>query len=112
MGGVIYMVAVVLTQGATDYLKDANVSTMTDEFKEVQNMYGSLFSTMYTLFQCMSGGVSWGSASQPMRGPGWLLEAIVIGYVFFMVFAVTNIVNGVFVDGAIELARRDRTTML
>jgi Ca2+-binding EF-hand superfamily protein len=29
-----------------------------------------------------------------------------------MVFAVANIVNGVFVDGAIELAKRDRTTMM
>jgi len=112
MTGVIYMVSVVLTQGATDYLKEATVSPDTDEFKDVQSLYGSLFNTMYTLFMCMSGGISWGMASQPMRGPGWLLEAIVISFVFFMVFAVANIVNGVFVDGAIELSKRDRSVMM
>lgn len=113
MLGLIYIFAVVLTQGATDYLKDPNVSPETLQYyHEVNHMYGSLFDTMYTLFQCMSGGLSWSVASQPMRGPGWVLEAIVIGYVFFMIFAVANIVNGVFVDGAIELAKRDRTTMM
>jgi Ca2+-binding EF-hand superfamily protein len=112
MLGLIYIVSVVLTQGATDYLKGPDAPTETSEYEQVLHLYGSLFDTMYTLFQCMSGGISWGLASQPMRGPGWLLEAIVIGFVFFMVFAVTNIVNGVFVDGAIELGRRDRTTMM
>jgi len=115
MLGLIYMFAVVLTQGAADYLKDPSIQQLyahTDEYRQVLDMYGSLFDTVYTLFMCMSGGINWGTASQPMRGPGWVLEAIVIGFVFFMVFAVTNIVNGVFVDGAIELARRDRTTML
>jgi len=115
MLGLIYMFAVVLTQGAADYLKDPSIQQLyahTDEYRQGLDMYGSLFDTVYTLFMCMSGGINWGTASQPMRGPGWVLEAIVIGFVFFMVFAVTNIVNGVFVDGAIELARRDRTTML
>jgi len=113
MLGLIYIFAVVLTQGATDYLKESRDSPGHFEYhNEISDMYGTLFDTMYTLFQCMSGGISWGVASQPMRGPGWVLEAIVIGYVFFMVFAVANIVNGVFVDGAIELAKRDRTTMM
>ncbi|CAK0912133.1 unnamed protein product [Prorocentrum cordatum] len=91
MVGVIYMVAIVVTQGATEFLRGPNAAVATDEYEQVLSMYGSLFSTMYTLFLCMSGGISWGLASKPMRGPGWLLEAVVIGYVFFMVFAVANI---------------------
>merc|ERR1740121_1553926 len=107
------MVAVVLTQGATDYKNGPGAPpSSASEHEQFLVMYGSLFSTMYTLFQSMSGGVSWGVASEAMRGPGWLLEAVVIGYVFFMVFAVANIVNGVFVDGAIERSKRDRAIML
>ncbi|CAK0856464.1 unnamed protein product [Prorocentrum cordatum] len=102
MVGLIYMVSVVLTQGATDYLKGPDAPTAAsaganlsapDEYELVRSMYGTLFSTMYTLFQCASGGISWGVASEAIRGPGWLLEAIVVSYVFFMVFAVANIVN-------------------
>merc|ERR1712032_623599 len=51
-------------------------------------------------------------ASTLMRGPGIVLEAIVIVYVFCSVFALINIVNGVFVEGAIALANRDRETMI
>jgi len=112
MVGLIYTISVVLTQGATEYIRDARAPVASDEYKQVVAMYGSLFDTMYTLFQCMSGGISWGLASQPLRGPGWMLEAIVISYVFFMVFAVHNIVNGIFVDGAIELSKRDRGAMM
>jgi Ca2+-binding EF-hand superfamily protein len=108
MVGVIYMVAVVLTQGVTEYVK-GHPDTEQDL---MLSMYGGLFRTMYTLFQCMSGGISWGLASKPMGSAGWIFEAVVISYVFFMVFAVANIVNGVFVDGAIELSKRDRTMMM
>ncbi|CAK0841075.1 unnamed protein product [Prorocentrum cordatum] len=90
MLGLIYMFAVVLTQGAADYLKDPSIQQLyahTDEYRQVLDMYGSLFDTVYTLFMCMSGGITGERTSQPMRGPGWVLEAIVIGFVFFMVFA-------------------------
>jgi voltage-gated sodium channel len=112
MLGLIYMVSVVLTQGATHYLKGQDAPKESAEYEQVLIMYGSLFSTMYTLFQCMSGGISWGLASHAMRDPGWLLEAVVISYVFFMVFAVANIVNGIFVDGAIESSKKDRSMMM
>lgn len=112
MVGVIYMVAVVLTQGVTEYLKGHPDAHLRDEYDQLIIMYGSLDKTMKTLALCMSGGISWGLASRPMGNAGWVLEAVVIAYVFFMVFAVANIVNGVFVDGAIELSKRDRTMMM
>merc|ERR1711920_291403 len=47
-----------------------------------------------------------------MRGTGWALEGVIIGFVFFTFFAVANIVNGVFVDSAIEYAKRDRMMLV
>merc|ERR1712032_177048 len=35
-----------------------------------------------------------------------------MAYIFFTVFAVMNIVNGIFVDGAIELSKRDREILI
>merc|ERR1711920_893998 len=43
-----------------------------------------------------------------MRGPGWGFQAVLYIFMFFHIFAVANIVNGVFVDGAIQLANQDR----
>merc|ERR1712087_817780 len=60
----------------------------------------------------MGGGIDWGLASRSMRDSGWFLEGVVIGFVFFTSFAVLNIVNGVFVDGAIEHAKRDRMMLV
>jgi hypothetical protein len=108
--GIIYSFAVVLTAGATDYLKVSD-ETLVDH-TNLEFYFGSLSDTMYTLFMCITGGLSWGEASVLMRGPGWALEAVVIVYIFFAIFAVANIVNGVFVDGAIELAKHDRLTIV
>lgn len=105
--GLLYCVSIILTQGATDYLNPSDNQVPAD-YEAVSFMFGSLFQTMYTLFQCMSGGVNWGQASYLMRGPGWAMEVIVVAFVFFTIFAVVNIVNGVFVDGAIQLAKQDR----
>jgi len=47
-----------------------------------------------------------------LREAGVVWELVLILYIFFSIFAVTNIVNGVFVDGAIELANRDREMLV
>ena len=108
LAGVTYVFAILLTQGATEYLNSPDDNLLADH-ADMRYRFGSLFSTMYTLFQCITGGMNWGDASRLVRHPG---EFVIIGYVCLMMFAVLNIVNGVFVDGAIDLANRDRETML
>lgn len=101
----IYIFSIVLTQGATEFLKHEN-----DEV--VAERYGTLFTTMYTLFQAMSGGVSWGDVTTPLMKVGKFYFLIAMVYVFFSIFSVLNIVTGVFVDGAIELAKQDRSMIV
>ncbi|CAK0867028.1 unnamed protein product [Prorocentrum cordatum] len=105
--GMIYAFSIILTQGATDYLHSLDNQVPTDH-EDVSLLFGSLFQTMYTLFQCMSGGINWGVASNLMSGPGWVMQTVLVVFMFFTLFSVVNVVNGLFVDSAIELAKNDR----
>mmetsp|Transcript_77107 Transcript_77107/g.204665 ORF Transcript_77107/g.204665 Transcript_77107/m.204665 type:complete len:291 (-) Transcript_77107:17-889(-) len=101
----IYVFAIILTQGATDFLKTSSDAV-------IEHRYGTLFTTMYTLFQAMSGGVSWGDITTPLQSVGSFYFAFSLVYIFFCIFSVLNIVTGVFVDGAIELAKQDRSMII
>merc|ERR1711988_1365241 len=102
-----YVVSIVITMGTTEYLWPESGEQPFDH-KLVSQYFGSLFETMYTLYKITAGGINWGDITVLLSGPGWAFEGIIILYTFFTIFAVINIVTGVFVDGAIELAKRDR----
>jgi Ca2+-binding EF-hand superfamily protein len=124
LSGFIYVFAIVLTQGATDYLQttplagrqrceeEEDVIMGACRYDHLVALYGSLFDSMYTLFMCITGGLDWGHASLTLRDAGWFLEAVVIGYILFTFFVVLNILTGVFVDGAIQHANSDRMVMM
>jgi hypothetical protein len=107
----IYTFSIILTSGAIEYLQPQN-GVIPGDSEKVKIYFGSLFDTMYTLYKAIAGGLDWGEVSDLLRGPGWVYEAIIICYTLFTTFAVVNIVTGVFVDGAIELAKRDRTLLI
>jgi len=111
----IYVFSIILTTGATDYLSlhvEKNSDARPSQYDHVHDAFGSLFETMYTLYKAMAGGIDWAEVASLLREAGWVYEAILICYTFFTIFAVINIVTGVFVDGAIEFAKRDRTMQI
>jgi len=108
-----YCFALVLTQGAAHYLRDAlSAGSLPEEYAEVQKEYGSVGHTMYALFLAMTGGRDWGEIAGIISNAGYVYSAVVICFVFINLFSVLNIVTGIFVDGAIELAKRDRAMMI
>jgi hypothetical protein len=110
---VMYVFAIIITSGVTEYLKPSGGSWPDGrDAQALHQVFGSLFETMYTLYKTMSGGINWGEVSAMLRDAGWAYEGVFVGYTFFTIFAVVNIVTGVFVDGAIELAKRDRTVLM
>jgi len=70
--------------------------------------WGSVAKSSYTLFLCMSGGISWVEISAPLLKIHWVHTAMLSFYMFFMTFVVTNIVMGIFVDSVIQSAQGDR----
>merc|ERR1712176_915524 len=90
---ITYMFAIVLTQGATE-AKRKDLSNMDD----VKEFYGSIPTSMFTLYQSMIGGVDWGVPAKASLSLGGMYFCTYLGFIFMNVFCVLNIVTGVFVD--------------
>jgi len=103
----LYMFAVVLTQAATDFL-DVVDSASAERAAAIREHFGSLFTTVYTLFQSITGGLNWGVAAEVISHTGLVYFYLFCAFVFFCTFSFLNIITGVFVENAIELARYDR----
>eukprot|EP00747_Dinoflagellata_sp_TGD_P035946 gnl/TRDRNA2_/TRDRNA2_138181_c0_seq1.p1 gnl/TRDRNA2_/TRDRNA2_138181_c0~~gnl/TRDRNA2_/TRDRNA2_138181_c0_seq1.p1 ORF type:complete len:558 (-),score=78.55 gnl/TRDRNA2_/TRDRNA2_138181_c0_seq1:139-1629(-) len=126
---IIYVFALLFTQSVADYLatevqEDLLGATVSSagaldlQFEEgnlryqvwaLQRWWGTLPRSMFTLFKSISGGVDWESAVQPLSQIGWgrVLVAIFAGYIAFLMFAVLNVVTGVFCQSAMESAQHD-----
>lgn len=70
--------------------------------------WSSIFESMLTLFMAISGGLSWGEALDPLKSFSLIAVACMVFYVLIAVFAVMNVVTGVFCNTAIESANSDR----
>lgn len=67
--------------------------------------FGSPGKALGTLFQSISGGVSWGEALHAIGtidDSGWMYEVIFLFYVSFTFFAVLNVVTALFCQQAVE----------
>jgi len=106
----LYSIACYFTQVATTYRADA---TTDDQLAlDLKNMYGHLFLSIYNLFQAISGGADWGDVAGPLLELGWGYAVFFSIFMCFTLFAVLNIVTGVFVEGAIDRAAQDRDSMI
>jgi len=104
--------SIVLTTGATSYRKSSSSEDIALHGPALDKMYGSLSKSMYTLFKSITGGLDWGEAADAIAhaGPGY--TATYITFIFFTIFSVLNIVTGIFVEGAIENAKQNRTAVM
>jgi len=82
------------------------------EFLEDDRMYhffGSLPRVIFTLFKCVVGGVNWDDVATPlMRKVSPLIGVVFTIYIAFCMFAIMNMLTGVFVDQAMEKVREDK----
>jgi len=107
LGIVIYVFAIFFTHYAADHVKQGAVNSIL-----IEEHFGSLWTTLYTLFHCMLNGMSWYTIPSALYTiPGWtgpFLSFGFVGYLSFTMLAVLNVITGVFVDSAVETARTQR----
>jgi len=100
---ILYVFAIVFTQAfAIHRLQSGDTSP------ELWRQWSTLPRSMLTLFQAISGGISWQDCLGPLSDLGAWQVALFIGYVAFIHFAVLNILTGVFCQNAIENAAHDQ----
>merc|ERR1719329_1406240 len=103
---IMFIFSVHLTQTITEFRLEIE-SDFEEEFpadshqpaEELASMvrhWGTLPKSIYTLFQIMSGGVSWGDVTRPLVRLHWSYAIWMSAFVAFMAFAVLNIITGLF----------------
>jgi len=113
---VMYIFAVILLQGAGDFLREGRTqddSNTYDEIrKDLENHFGTIIKTTYSLTQAISGGRSWGEyADIFLEINPWY--GVVYGvFIVFMVFGVLNILTGIFVESTRNLANFDQDLVI
>merc|ERR1740116_577257 len=103
----IYGIGVYFTQLIADHRMLNLVRDEADDPALVWH-FGGVSSSMLSLFQAMSGGVNWEDLCGPLMTNVSPLQGIVFsGYIAFTVLALTNVVTGVFVEGALKSAKEE-----
>mmetsp|Transcript_125821 Transcript_125821/g.245408 ORF Transcript_125821/g.245408 Transcript_125821/m.245408 type:complete len:648 (+) Transcript_125821:43-1986(+) len=107
---VMYIFAVILLQGAADFLRDQktnNDPNMHAIRAEMKESFGSIAKTTFSLTQAVSGGRSWGEYADIFMEISVWYGAVFGVFIVFMVFGVLNILTGLFVESTRNLATYD-----
>jgi len=84
---------------------------LTDQ--DLQAHFGSVQTSMHTLFRAISGGLEWRHAANSLNGSiGWGWSSLFTCYIAFCCFAVLNVMTGVFCHSAITSAEQDHEIMV
>lgn len=108
----MYCFAVYFTELATEIY----LAAPDEDVGNVMRYWGSIERSILTLFQAMSGGVSWHvvvDVFSTQSGPAFWFNSLVFSmYIAFMTLVVLNLVTGVFVDGAQRIMSEERDEAL
>eukprot|EP00439_Symbiodinium_sp_Y106_P050190 s2020_g6.t1 len=103
-------VAEVFVQGVTDLLREQTFSA--DDEQSILNQFGSVLDSMLSLYMAVTGGNDWVEYYETVRQCGPFYDVLFLLYTFFFVFALFNIMTGVFVERALTAAIPDRDEMI
>eukprot|EP00928_Gymnodinium_smaydae_P035988 TRINITY_DN25236_c0_g1_i1.p1 TRINITY_DN25236_c0_g1~~TRINITY_DN25236_c0_g1_i1.p1 ORF type:complete len:675 (-),score=133.85 TRINITY_DN25236_c0_g1_i1:13-2037(-) len=102
---IMYIFAVYITQMVAEHL---HLNSATSSQRGVlSTLYGNLGNTLGTLYMAISGGDDWGNLAGPLLDISQISGVVFGCYVTFAVFAVLNVVTGVFVGNAQKASEFD-----
>merc|ERR1719424_2083346 len=99
---IMYGYAVIFVQAYV-----GSVDPAVTESEELRRFYSTIPRAIFGLFMCISGGISWVELIDPLAILHWSYVLLFISFIGFVVFAVLNVVTGVFCQNAIESASKD-----
>jgi len=107
---IIFLFALIFTDITTEYLTDPARDDLVANYIKVR--FGALDSSMHTLFACTTGGLTWIETRDSLATINELWGFLFEGYIAFCMFAVLNVMTGVFCQSAIESAEADHEMIL
>ena len=106
---IFYVFGISLTQGFVDHCMK-NGWCM-DEPKLLKH-FGSVDATMLSLYEAMTGGISWGELLDLIRPFGAMYILIFLAYINISILAVLNVVTGLFVENAMQTSKADAEALI
>lgn len=106
-----FMFGISLTSGVTDLMNEEN-GWAKEEYRNLIDSFGTLESSILTLYMAMSGGQDWGDAYATLSALSPTHRFFFMVFVSFALFAVVNIVTGIFVDTALQCNSSDKEAVV
>jgi len=107
---IIYVVGIYFTQLVTNERIGATAAELDSQNMQMMARYfGTLERSCLSLFQSISGGVSWEIILSPLvEDVSWLVAPLFTLYIAFSLLAMMNVVTGVFVESALQSSAEDK----
>jgi len=107
---IIFLFSLIFTDICTEFRVDVGTDPIIREL--LQRRFGSLDLSMHTLFAAITGGLTWVEVSDALAVVSPIWQLLFEVYIAFSLFAVLNVMTGVFCQSAIESAERDHELIL
>merc|ERR1719284_1806319 len=106
----MFLFAVIFLHGVAGYIQHANSS---DPYVDsMQEYFSSMPMTLLTLFMSITGGVSWWDVQRLLLEVHVVYGIVFVSFISIMLLAVLNIITGIFVTDAVEMAASDHDVMM
>jgi len=107
LGLIVYVSAICFMQIYQRELEGGSLRN-SPYLSQLEDLYGTVSRAMLTLFTSISGGRDWQEAMDPIWHISSFYGLMFLLYIVFILFGVLNVVTGVFVDRALEIAAQDK----
>lgn len=114
LGLMMYVFGLCFLQILAAYLSDPSVldSSTKEETLEAITMYwASVPQAIITLYYAVTGGADWEVLAMPVREAGVLYHCFFMFYIAFSIFAVLNVLTGLYVDTATKVSEMDNSSV-
>eukprot|EP00930_Biecheleria_cincta_P035819 TRINITY_DN24615_c0_g1_i1.p1 TRINITY_DN24615_c0_g1~~TRINITY_DN24615_c0_g1_i1.p1 ORF type:complete len:622 (-),score=112.15 TRINITY_DN24615_c0_g1_i1:185-2020(-) len=109
----MYMFGVAITQLTADFILEKRLKgEPITNVEDLEFFYGTIGSTIFTLFMTIAGGIDWKDAYVPMSEVGFIATIIYIVFVILNVYCVMNVITGIFCQSAVETAQSDKELVI
>jgi len=110
LGMCFYVFGITFTLGTTEYVLRNKL--LDEPALPLRLDFGTLSRSFLSLYMAMAGGRSWGEYYKEMSVLPPQFPALFLVYMTFTIFAVLNIVTGVFVDSAFQANHKSRQLII
>jgi len=106
---VMLMFAAIFLQGAAAYIRKAEPFDTRVEF--LKEFFSSMPMALLTLFMSITGGVSWWEVQEELMAIHLIYGVFFVVYMAIMILALMNIVTGIFLADALDIAAMDKDVL-